>query len=114
MQDKTIDNALLALRKQMIRGDGEGLAYVEAPLVQPGIDMPRVMPAKRSDVARRMHMRSLVLQRAYAACRRCGPRSSKIPRRTDRAHQQAGKQCAGKAKLAGLVRREGRVWSKAL
>ena len=39
MQDKTISNALLALRKQIIRGDGKELAQVERLLRMRGVDM---------------------------------------------------------------------------
>ena len=53
MQERTINSALLALRKQMIRGEGEGLDHVEALLALRGIHPPRVMRAKRSDVAKR-------------------------------------------------------------
>ncbi len=62
MQDKTINNALLALRKQIIRGDGAGQDHVEALLILRGVDMPRVLPAKRKDVARKGHMSKLVLE----------------------------------------------------
>ncbi len=51
MQGKTIDNALLTLRKQTIRGDRDGLTQVEALLAMRGVAMPHVLPAKRSDVA---------------------------------------------------------------
>jgi hypothetical protein len=51
MQDKTIDGALLALRKQIIREKREGLAHVEALLALRGVHMPAVLPAKRKDVA---------------------------------------------------------------
>ena len=61
MQDKTINNALLALRKQIIRGDGDGLAQVEKLLDLRGVDMPRVLPAKRPDVARRGQARQVIL-----------------------------------------------------
>ena len=57
MQDKTIDSALLALRKHIIRGDLDGLEHVEALLTARGVAMPRVMAAKRPDVARRGYMR---------------------------------------------------------
>lgn len=53
MQDRSIDGALLALRKQIIRGDGVGLSHAEALLTQRGIHMPAVLPAKRKDVARK-------------------------------------------------------------
>ena len=61
MQDKTINNALLALRKQIIRGNAEGLDHVEALLALRGDHPPRVMPAKRSDVAKRGFMRIWLL-----------------------------------------------------
>jgi len=51
MQDKSINGALLALRKQIIRGDLDGLAHVEALLVLRGADLPAVLPAKRQDAA---------------------------------------------------------------
>ena len=57
MQDKTINNALLALRKQIIREGGNGLDHVQALLEQRGVNMPRVLPPKRSDVAKRGQMR---------------------------------------------------------
>ena len=56
MQDKTINNALLSLRKQIIRGNGDGLAHVEALLVQRGVSMPRVLPPRRKGVAKCGHM----------------------------------------------------------
>lgn len=62
MQDKTIDNALLALRRQIIRSKGEGLANVEALLVMRDVPMPKVLPAKKRDAARRGQMRALVLE----------------------------------------------------
>lgn len=61
MQDKTNDNALLALRKQIIRGDGDGLAHVEALLVQRGVHMTAVLPAKSKDVAGKGMMSLLVI-----------------------------------------------------
>jgi hypothetical protein len=61
MQDKSIDGALLALRKQIIRGKLDGLEHVEALLLMRGVDLPRVMPPKRPDAARRGHMARLVI-----------------------------------------------------
>jgi hypothetical protein len=114
MQDKTINNALLALRKQMIRGDGDGLAHVEALLVQRGVDMPRVMPAKRNDVARRMHMRSLVLQALEGGPARLADVVAYVhPKYQDVPIERTSKRVSNalwKAKLAGLVGREGRLW----
>lgn len=62
MQDKTIDNALLALRKQLIRANGEGLAHVEALCQLRGVNMPAVLPAKRADAARKGLMRRIILE----------------------------------------------------
>jgi len=62
MQDKSIDGALLALRKQIIRGDLDGLAHVEALLTLRGVHMPAVLPAKRKDVAGKGHMAIWIMQ----------------------------------------------------
>ncbi len=61
MQDKSINGALLALRKQIIRRDLDGLAHVEALLVMRGVDMPRVMPARRACAAGQGQSRAMVL-----------------------------------------------------
>ena len=61
MQDRTINSALLALRKQIIRGELDGLGHVEALLALRGVHPPRVMLAKRKDVAKRGHMRVWLL-----------------------------------------------------
>ena len=62
MQDKSIDGALLALRKQIIRGDIDGLAHVEALLALRGVHMPAVLPAKRKDVAGKGVMAAIILE----------------------------------------------------
>ena len=62
MQDRTIDNALLALRKQIIRENLDGRDHVETLLNLRSVAMPAVLPAKRQDAARRGHMRLLVLE----------------------------------------------------
>lgn len=61
MQNKTINSALLNLRKQIIRGNLDGLAHVEALLVMRCVPMPAVLPAKRRDAARRGHMTSWIM-----------------------------------------------------
>ena len=60
MQDKSIDGALLALRKQIVRGNLGGLSHVEALLTLRGVHMPAVLPAKKADVAKRGQMARLV------------------------------------------------------
>jgi len=61
MQDRTINNALLTLRKQIIRGDGEGLEHVEALLAMWGVRLPQVL-ADMQHRARRGQMRRMVTQ----------------------------------------------------
>lgn len=114
MQDRTIDNALLALRKQIIREKLEGLEHVEALLAIRGVAMPRVMPAKAANTARRCAMRLMVL-----GALRDGPMTRKqivahiAPLRPDVPPERLyWRVDAALAKLhyAGKVRREGRVW----
>lgn len=110
MQDRTIDNALLALRKQIIRGGLEGRDQVEALLWLRGLPIPRTM--------------------GYPACRGCMKRlildalsSGPKPLCDVVAHVVAGRpeltgetayhrtaQRLYRMKLAGLVWREGRIW----
>ncbi len=118
MQDKSIDSALLALRKQITRNDGEGLAHVEALLAMRGVDMPRVRPAKAANSARRGEMARLILcalsERpmtrrelvAHIAAKRPDVTLERIYWRTDAA--------LNKLRVKGKVRREGRVWGSKL
>ena len=120
MLDKSIDNALLALRAQIIRGDGKGLDHVEALLRQRGIDpQAHIVRAKRkADAARKGLMRVIVLDAL-----RDGPKTMREmaqyvrARRPDispeAAYQRTG-QVLAKLKLRGLVARDGRVWRLAL
>jgi hypothetical protein len=62
MLDKSIDGALLALRKQIIRESKPGREHVEALLALRGVPAPRVLPAKRGDVAKRWETRRFVLR----------------------------------------------------
>ncbi len=114
MQDKSINNALLALRKQITRGDGVGLAHVEALLALRGVHMPAVLPAKLPDAARRGHMARMVMD-----VLRDGPMTARevaayvSERRPeidfDAAHKRAA-LALSKLKKAGLISREGRLW----
>ena len=114
MQDKTINNALLALRKQIIRGDDEGLNHVESLLRMRGVDMPRVMPPKRKDVARRGLMSALVLGALRDEPKTTVEVAAYIaPRRPELSPEAVHKRtalCLTKLKKRGLVGREGRVW----
>lgn len=114
MQDRTIDNALLALRKQIIRGGGEGLDHVETLLRVRGVDMPRVMPAKKSDVARKGHMQLLILESLKS-----GPRTVReivayvAKRRPEISHEAAYTRTGQRLPVLrrkGLVRRGDGVW----
>lgn len=62
MQDKSINGALLALRKQIIREKRDGLAHVEALLALRGVHMPAVLPAKCKDVAGKGVMTDIILE----------------------------------------------------
>jgi hypothetical protein len=113
MQDKTIDNALLALRKQIIRGNGEGLEHAEALLSARGVLLPAVI-RREAPVAPRGQMRRMVLDALSG-----GPLTRRqltwsiAPLRQDvplaRLYWRVDSVLA-KMKVAGLVRLEGRVW----
>ena len=114
MQDKTINNALLALRKQIIRSNGARLEHVEALLEARGVPTPRVMPAKRQDAARRGHMSLIVLDAlrdgpkpAIQVTAHVAPRRPEI---TPEAAKQRTSQCLTKLKVRGLVALDGLVW----
>src|SRR6056297_1386858 len=118
MQDRTIDSALLALRKQIIRDSLDGLDHVEALLQMRGVDAPRVMPPKPKNSARRGHMTALVLNalaeggKTLPEVARCvHQRRPGLP--YSAAYARTG-QALAKLKKRGLVRREGRVWIKML
>lgn len=114
MLDKSIDGALLALRKQIIREGQEGLAEVETLLRLRGVPMPRVMQPKAANTARRYHMR-LMVQDAL----KDGPRTRKqivahiAPMRPDvppdRLYWRVDAALA-KMRKAGQVRCEAGVW----
>ncbi len=112
MLDKSIDGALLALRKQIIRGNGEGLKHVEALLAVRDVPMPRVLPAKGPDVAGKGQMAALALKAlrdgpktlagiaaAHVAERRPGLSQFDAKKRTALALYKLRKR--------GMVRREG-------
>lgn len=52
MQDKTINNGLLALRKQIIPEGQDVLDGVESHLGRRGVRMPAVLPPKKADAAK--------------------------------------------------------------
>lgn len=74
MQDKTITNALLALRAQIIRGNLDGLDHVNALLVARGID-PAAQVVRKPRSANRMPRRGLAS--VIMDCLRDGPKRSR-------------------------------------
>ncbi|WP_375172601.1 hypothetical protein [Pseudooceanicola sp.] len=114
MQDKTINNALLALRKQIIREGGEGLDHVEALLALRGVDMPRVLPAKRSDVARRGQARQVIIDALRASpmsLRDLSVRVAQVrPELTPKTAYKRTSVTLAKLKEMGWVDRDGPVW----
>jgi hypothetical protein len=115
MLDKSIDGALLALRKQIIRGDGKGLEHVEALLALRGVPMPQVRAPRKVDVARCRQMRLLVL-----AALKDGPKplpeiaacvaAAKRPELPPKAAYTRTWQALARLKRTGLARRDGRLW----
>ena len=114
MQDKSIDCALLALRKTIIRGNLDGLAHVEALLSLRNVHMPAVLPAKKADVAKCGQMTRLVREAL-----RGGPmtamaltgivaaaRSEISPEDT---HWRT-EQVLANMKFTGALVRDGRLW----
>lgn len=114
MLDKSIDGALLALRKQIIRGDLDGLAEVERLLDLRGIHMPRVMPARKPDAARHGAMARIVLEalskRPMAFAEIAEHVARQRPEIGPEAARQRTGQCLAKLAKRGAVRRDGRVW----
>ena len=114
MQDKSINGALLALRKQIIRGKLDGLGHVEALLGMRGVDMPAVLPAKRATSLKKGHARAAVLEALRGGPKRRPEIVAHFARKwPDQPHAVNYKRvdhALDKMRIAGLVVREGRVW----
>ena len=119
MQDRTIDSALLNLRKQIAQGDGVGLAHVEALLRQRGVEMRTVsrvrMKATRSGVLTHMILEALKdgPQTARYVSHRIDERRPELG--FDKAHMFAARALT-KLKKRGLVLHDGNMgglWSVA-
>ncbi|MBB93077.1 MAG: hypothetical protein CML68_00510 [Rhodobacteraceae bacterium] len=113
MQDKSIDGALLALRKQTIREGRDGLDHVEALLRLRGVDMPEVRSKRAPDAARRGEAQRIVL-----AGLRDGPKTLREIAAAmanqrqiglDAALQRSG-QALNKLRKVGVVRFDERGW----
>lgn len=121
MLDKSIDGALLALRKQIIRSHGEGLEHVEALLALRGVRWRQVRPTQRPDRGRRGQTRRVLLEALAGGPKRLCELTAVVQAWKPElppllAHQRASKALR-KLKEAGLVRREDRagryVWGLA-
>lgn len=117
MQDKTINSALLELRKRIIQGNGDGLAHVEALLRQRGVQMrnvPRIrMKATRSGLLTYMILEALKdgPQTARYVSHRVSERRPELG--FDKAHIFASRPLT-KLKKRGLVAHDGKfggLWS---
>ena len=117
MQDKSIDGALLALRKTIIRGKLDGLAHVEALLVLRAVHMPAVLPAKKPDVAKCGQMSRLVRETL-----RGGPMTTREisaivaaarPEISPEVAHRRTEQVLCNMKFAGALVRDGRLWGLA-
>ena len=119
MHDKTITNALLELRKRIIRGNLDGLAHVDALLVARGIDPAklRIGSKRKPDQARQGIMRLMVIEALRSGPKRYAEISALVaPRRPEIAPAATHKRTAqalDKMQQAGLVKREGRLWGLA-
>lgn len=116
MLDKSIDGALLALRKQIIKQGAEGLAHVEALLELRGVSMPKVTvlcaPVAKRGCMRRMALQSLkdgpMTRRQivdHIAPLRPDVPPERLYWRVDAALQ--------KLRKAGVAARDGRLWGLA-
>ena len=113
MQDKTITNALLQLRSQIIRGKMEGIDHVEALLLARGVDL---QPARKPYRPRhgRNYARLLIL-----GALRSGPQHgraiadyamSRVPEVPEEALRRLVSSALWKMGDAGVVARDGGLW----
>ena len=113
MQDRTIDNALLALRKRIIREGGEGLDHVEALLAMRGVGMPRIFALKDKPFASREVRRAIL--KALSDGSKSGPDIYRavMQLRDGMDYQTAQGRVSNvltKMRQEGLVQRRDRKW----
>jgi hypothetical protein len=118
MQERSITNALLALRKQIIRGNLDGLDHVNALLVLRGVDLAALEPKRASSECRlpRRGMSALALDALREGPKRGRDVAAYVAEHSDMTHRQAIKrvyQPLTRLAELGVVRRDGRLWGLA-
>ena len=116
MQDRSIDGALLALRKSIIMGGLEGLPQVETLLALRGVPLPRVLLVKQLP-ARRGAMPRMILEALRGGPMRLTDLAQHVAvRRPELTPETAYGRTAlalSKLKRAGVVARERGLWGLA-
>lgn len=114
MQDATIDNALLALRKQMILENGEGRDHVEALLQIRGVRLPRVLGPKAANTVRKWHMAYMILEAIRARPMTLKELVAHLAHKRPDVPQEMlywrTASALNKLRVKGLVLREGQLW----
>lgn len=118
MLDKTIDSALLNLRKQIIRGDGKGREHVEALLRMRGLDpasLPKIV-VRSAPQLRRGETARLALLALANGPKRAAHVAAYVAAQTGLTQKQADDrmyQVLCRLQDKGKVQREGRMWGLA-
>ena len=114
MLDKTITNALLQLHAQIVRGNLDGLAHVEALLMARGVVPPRIARAHAGNSLSRHAMRRMMVDAL-----RAGPKGGVAAARYIAEHQpsisyreaqQRVHQALTRMVSNGFAVKDGRVW----
>jgi hypothetical protein len=119
MLDKTIDSALVNLRKQIIRGSLDGLPHVEALLILRGLDpaSQHVTKPRPDNLLARRAMGALILD-----CLRDGQKRGRDVAAYVAAHEPSVTYTQAMRRVYqglhrlhkhGMVTREGRLWGVA-
>src|SRR6056297_2510421 len=107
MQDRTIDNALLAL----LRVEGEQAELARRLLALRGVPLPHFMQDRPLSRGKCSRMVLAALQDGPKACGEVGERiRAQVPGITARRANNRAYQALLRLEAKGLVRREGRVW----
>ena len=112
MQDKTINNALIALHKEMTRNGLEGLSHVEALLALRGVDLPsypKRLPTKGQYKGRMRRMVLAAIKEGHNTPRDI-TLALEAPDVPYALMYQRVYQALLRLERRRLVKREGRVW----